>query len=280
MSIRVENIKPLLGSFVHVDKSALLDNETIAQCQELLETRGVLVFPRIGLTDKEQVAFTDRLGTRVVFTTAVPGGDGEDPDIYKISLDPKFNPQPEYVQGTFFWHMDGLNSNIPPPKATVLSARRCAPKGGQTEFASTYLAYESLPEQDKADIEGLSAMHSVLSSMRRVVDDPTERDLERWAQPPIKEHPLVWKRRSGRKSLIIGSSADHVIGMPVPDGRALLARLVEWAAQPDFYLQHQWSEGDLVVWDNTGTLHRVRPYDRTSGRTMHRTSIAGHEQVA
>jgi alpha-ketoglutarate-dependent taurine dioxygenase len=279
MSVRVENLKPLLGSIVHVDKSALLDEETISLCQELLEKRGVLVFPRINVTDAEQVAFTDRLGTRVVFTNQVPGGD-IDPDIYQISLDPKLNPQPEYVQGTFFWHMDGLNSHIPPPKATVLSARRCALKGGQTEFASTYLAYETLPESEKADIEGLMVRHSVLSSMRRVVENPSERDLARWAQPPIKDHPLVWKRRSGRKSLIIGSSADHVIGMPTPDGRALLARLVEWAAQPDFYYQHAWQEGDLVVWDNTGTLHRVRPYDRTSGRTMHRTSIAGHEQVA
>jgi alpha-ketoglutarate-dependent taurine dioxygenase len=278
MSVRVENLKPKLGSMLHVDKSALLDDETIACCQELLETRGVLVFPRLNLSNAEQVAFTDRLGTRVVFTSRVPGG--ADPDIYEITLDPKHNPQPEYVQGTFFWHMDGLNSNIPPPKATVLSARRCAPKGGQTEFASTYLAYENLSEQEKTDIEGLRAVHSVLASMRRVVDDPTERDLERWAQPPIKEHPLVWKRRSGRKSLIIGSSADHVVGMPTPDGRALLARLVEYAAQSDFYYEHRWEEGDLVVWDNTGALHRVRPYDRTSGRLMNRTSIAGYEEVA
>jgi alpha-ketoglutarate-dependent taurine dioxygenase len=278
MSVRVENLKPKIGSILHVDKSALLDDETIACCQELLETRGVLVFPRLNLTDAEQVAFTDRFGTRVVFTTRVPGGSN--PDIYQISLDPKQNPQPEYVQGTFFWHMDGLNSNIPPPKASILSARRLAPKGGQTEFASTYLAYENLSEQDKADLEGLRAVHSVLSSMRRVVDNPTERELERWAQSPIKEHPIVWKRLSGRKSLIIGSSADHVVGMDTPDGRSLLARLVESAAQSDFYYEHHWQEGDLVIWDNTGTLHRVRPYDRTSGRMMHRTSIAGYEEVA
>jgi alpha-ketoglutarate-dependent taurine dioxygenase len=74
-------------------------------------------------------------------------------------------------------------------------------------------------------------------------------------------------------------SADHVIGMPVPAGRALLARLVEWAAQPDFTYTHRWQEGDLVIWDNTGTLHRVRPYDSDSGRTMHRTTIAGTEAV-
>jgi alpha-ketoglutarate-dependent taurine dioxygenase len=161
----------------------------------------------------------------------------------------------------------------------VLSGRRIAPRGGQTEFASTYLAYETLPAHEKAEMVGLRAEHSLLSSMRRVVDDPSEEDLKRWSQSPVKEHPLIWNRRSGRKSLIIGCSADHVVGMPVPDGRALLARLVEWAAQPDFHYKHDWQEGDLVIWDNTGTLHRVRPYDRNSGRTMHRTSIAGDEAV-
>lgn len=279
MSIRVEDLKPKFGSTVHVDKSALLDGETVARCQQLLEQRGVLVFPRIGLTDAQQLAFTDRLGTRVNYSSHVPGGTAAEADVYKVTLDPQINSQPEYVQGTFFWHMDGLNSNIPPPKATVLSARRNARKGGQTEFASTYLAYESLPAQEKAEMEGLRVVHSLLSSMRRVVDDPSAEDLERWNQSPVKEHPLVWKRRSGRKSLIIGSSADRVIDMPLPDGRALLARLVEWAAQPDFHYGHDWQEGDLVMWDNTGTLHRVRPYDRNSGRTMHRTSIAGDEAV-
>ena len=279
MSIRVEDLKPQFGSIVHADKSALLDADTVARCRELLEQRGVLVFPRISLTDTEQLAFTDRLGTRVNYTRSVPGGTAAEADVYKITLDPEINLQPEYVQGTFFWHMDGLNSDIPPPKATVLSGRRIAPRGGQTEFASTYLAYETLPANEKAEMVGLRAVHSLLSSMRRVVDDPSDEDLKRWSQSPVKEHPLIWNRRSGRKSLIIGCSADHVVGMPVPDGRALLARLAEWAAQPDFHYKHDWQEGDLVIWDNTGTLHRVRPYDRNSGRTMHRTSIAGDEAV-
>jgi alpha-ketoglutarate-dependent taurine dioxygenase len=235
----------------------------------------VLVFPRISLNDEEQLALTDRLGTRVNFIRRM----GSASDVYKITLDPKVEPFPEYVQGTFFWHMDGLTSDIPPPKATLLTARRLANKGGQTEFASTYAAYENLPPDEKAELEGLRAEHSLFSSMRRVVDQPSPEDLQRWGRQPIKQHPLVWKHRSGLKSLIIGMSADHVVGMPLPAGRALLARLVEWAAQPEFSYTYRWQEGDLVIWDNTGTLHRVRPYDRDSGRTMHRTTIAGTEAV-
>jgi alpha-ketoglutarate-dependent taurine dioxygenase len=62
--------------------------------------------------------------------------------------------------------------------------------------------------------------------------------------------------------------------MGVVEGRALLARLQDWAVQPDFTYQHQWQEGDLVIWDNIGVLHRVVAYDAASGRRMNRTSVA------
>jgi alpha-ketoglutarate-dependent taurine dioxygenase len=94
-----------------------------------------------------------------------------------------------------------------------------------------------------------------------------------------KEHPLVWTHRSGRKSLVIGVSADRIVGRPLAEGRALLSRLLEWSVQPDFIYRHQWQEGDLVVCNNPGALHRVIPYEINSGRAMHRTTVAGVELV-
>jgi alpha-ketoglutarate-dependent taurine dioxygenase len=55
--------------------------------------------------------------------------------------------------------------------------------------------------------------------------------------------------------------------------------LTEWTAQTEFRYSHQWQEGDLVIWDNWGTVHRALPYARDSGRMMHRTSVAGVEPV-
>jgi alpha-ketoglutarate-dependent taurine dioxygenase len=274
--MQVENVKPTIGSIVHVERPALFSDETAQRCLDLLEERQVLVFPRINLSDKEQLAFTDKLGARVNFTNRVPGGDNAAKDVYTITLDPKINTEPEYVLGTYFWHMDGITVPIPPPKASVLSARRVAAKGGQTEFASTYAAYQALPEEEKAELDGLRVLHSVTAAVREVATpeslDPYRRELK-------QEQPLVWKRKSGRKSLIIGYTADYVLNMPKADGRALLARLLEWTAQPAFTYRHYWQEGDLVVWDNCGALHRVIPYSADSGRTMHRTSVAGVEAV-
>ena len=275
--MQVENLKPKIGARVHAERAELNDPAVAQRLLELLEERGVLVFPRLGLDDREQLAFTDSLGARVNFTTTAPGGDADTRDVYTITLDPKLNPEPEYVLGTYFWHMDGVTSDIPPPKATVLTARRTAPKGGQTEFASTYAAYEALPQDEKKELEDLRVMHSVTAAVREVA---APEELEPYKRGFKHEHPLVWTHKSGRKSLLIGYTADYVVGWPKADGRALLARLLEWTAQPDFTYRHHWQEGDLVVWDNTGALHRVIPYAADSGRTMHRTSVAGVEAVA
>jgi alpha-ketoglutarate-dependent taurine dioxygenase len=278
---RIEPIKPRIGGLVHVAKDNLLDPATIAVVREALEDRGVLVFPRMNLTDAEQLAFTDKLGTRLNYNRKAPGSGTGDDDVYAITLDKKINFQPEYVLGTFFWHIDGVTINQPLPKATLLTARKLAPSGGQTEFASTYAAYESLPESDKRAIGDLKVMHKVEAALRPVFDQVAETDLARWRGMSVDMvHPLVWKHKSGRKSLVIGTQADRVVDVPIPHGRSLLVRLQEWAAQPDFSYRHEWQEGDLVIWDNCGCMHRVVPYDENSGRRMHRTTIMGEERVA
>jgi alpha-ketoglutarate-dependent taurine dioxygenase len=281
-TVRIERVKPHIGGIVHVSKEHLLDPETIVAVREALEDRGVLVFPRMNLTDTEQLAFTDKLGTRLNYNKKAPGsGGGDEPDVYAITLDKKLNAHPEYVLGTFFWHIDGVTINQPLPKATLLTARKLSPTGGQTEFASTYAAYENLPAAEKTALENLKVVHKVEAALRPVFDQVTEEDLARWrGQSVTMTHPLVWRHKSGRKSLVIGTQADHVADVPIPHGRSLLVRLQEWAAQPDFSYRHEWQEGDLVIWDNCGCMHRVVPYDENSGRRMHRTTIMGEERVA
>jgi alpha-ketoglutarate-dependent taurine dioxygenase len=277
MSLRIEPIKPQVGAIVHIDRTSLSDPAVAKACLDALDAHDVLVFPSLGLSDAEQLQFTDSLGSRVNFTRSAPGGDSSAPGVYKITLDPKVNNEPEYVLGTYFWHMDGMPIvDIPPPKATLLTARRLAPKGGQTEFASTRAAYESLPAAEKAELDSVRVLHTVYAGVRRVV--ASEKDLANLRVGPREgERPLVWTSQSGHKSLLIGETADRVVGMPLAEGRALLARLLERAAQAEFTYRHYWHEGDLVIWNNCSALHRVIPYDSNSGRTMHRTSLAGVE---
>lgn len=278
MSVTIEPIKPLIGGIVRVDKAHLCDDAVVETVRAALEDRGVLVFPEVNVTDAEQLAFTDRLGERVNFTRQAPGSDATAPDVYKVTLDKKVNAEPDYVLGTFFWHVDGVTMDIPLPKATVLSARSLSETGGATEFANLFAAYDKVSEAEKREIEDLRVIHTLEASMRPVSGHPPVERIERWrnmAHP--MEHPLVWRHADGRKSLLLGSHADGIVGRPAAHGRALLWRLQQWAAQPDFTYRHDWRLGDMVIWNNEGLMHRVDPYTDPR-RAMHRTSIAGHEK--
>jgi alpha-ketoglutarate-dependent taurine dioxygenase len=278
VSVTIEPIKPHVGARVFVDKAHLTDPDVVEKIRAALEERGVLVFPEINVSDAEQLAFTDSLGERVNFTKRVPGSDVTSEDVYKITLDRKINTEPDYVLGTFFWHVDGVTMDIPLPKATVLSARKLSDKGGATEFCNLYAAYDMLPEDEKREIADLKVIHTIEASVRPVYGHPPQERLDRWrSMAPAMEHPLVWTHADGRKSLLLGTHADGVVGQPGPHGRALLWRLQQWAAQPDFVYRHNWKVGDLVIWNNQGLMHRVVPYTDT-GRVMHRTSIAGTEK--
>jgi alpha-ketoglutarate-dependent taurine dioxygenase len=281
-AIRVEAIKPAIGGIVHVAKGGLLNDDVVSALRQALDDRGVLVFPRIDLTNVEQLALTDKIGKRLNYVSKAPGsGATGEEDVYTITLDKKINNQPEYVLGTFFWHIDGVTIDQPLPKGTLLTARKLSSTGGQTEFASTYAAFDSLPDADKEAYAPLKVVHKMEASMRPVFEALSEEDLARWrGMSSVMTHPLVWTHKSGRKSLVVGTHADSVVGLPIPHGRSLLIRLQEWAAQPAFSYRHEWQEGDLVIWDNHGLMHRVVPYDVDSGRMMHRTTLKGEERVA
>jgi alpha-ketoglutarate-dependent taurine dioxygenase len=262
---------------VGVDHDRLASDDSLAPAiLETLEASGVLVFPDLHLGPEEQVAFCGRLGAvdESVSHAGIPGA-------YLVTLDTAKNPSAAYLRGTFHWHIDGCtpNNDEYPQMATVLSARAVAESGGETEFASTYSAYDDLTEDEKVQLAPLRVAHSLEASQRRVTPDPTEQQIAGWRSRPTHEHPLVWTHRSGRKSLVLGASADHVVGMDLDEGRALLEDLLARSTTPDRVYRHRWTAGDTVIWDNRGVLHRVEPYAMDSPREMLRTTVLGDEPI-
>jgi alpha-ketoglutarate-dependent taurine dioxygenase len=261
-----------------VDADRLASDELLgAAVLDALEDNGVLVFPELGLNPHAQVAFCCRLGQ------VDHSSDGHHPvaGIYPITLDKSKNASAAYLRATFDWHIDGCTpmKDEFPQKATVLSAIQVADHGGETEFASTYRAYDELSDEDKERVATLRVVHSLEASQRRVNPDPSPEELARWRARPTHEHPLVWTHRSGRKSLVLGASADYIVGMELDEGRALLAELLDRATTADKVYSHTWSVGDTVIWDNRGVLHRAAPYDPDSSREMLRTTVLGDEPI-
>ncbi|MGK2909542.1 MAG: TauD/TfdA dioxygenase family protein [Sphingobium sp.] len=164
--------------------------------------------------------------------------------------------------------------------ASLMSSRKLSDTGGQTEFSNTYAAYDDLPEAEKVALEKLKVVHMFEVAQRYVQPEPSYDLLKAWQQFQPNVLPLVWTHRSGRKSLVLGSTASHVEGMDLREGWALLTRLRDYATQPQFVYRHEWTLGDLVIWDNTGTMHRALAYAMDNGRMMHRTNLAGEESFA
>ena len=241
-----------------------------------LELYGVLVFRGLRLHPEDQVAFGRRLGE-------VDYEPGHHPvrGIYRVTLDKSKNASADYLKATFHWHMDGCTPlhGEPPQKATILSAREVAAVGGETEFASTYAGYQALGDEEKQQLGSLRVVHTLEASQRSVTPDPTPQQLERWRNRPVSTHPLVWTHRSGRRSLVIGIHASHVVGMGRDEGRALLRDLLDRTTARERVYRHQWSVGDTVIWDNTGVVHRAAPYDASSPRELLRTTVFGDEPI-
>jgi len=273
-AVTAERLGDSVGAaVVGVDRDRLLNDQDLpAWCLEALEANGVLVFKGLHVDDTAQVAFSKRLGHVELFPNNDP------PEIFRVTLDPAKNPAAAYLRGTFDWHIDGCTDDIP-IMATILSAHAVAASGGETEFASSYEAYESLSADEKARAESIRVVHSIEASQRMVNTDPSPEELALWRSRPSKEHPLVWKHQSGRKSLVLGATAGQVVGMEPDESRALLDDLLERSTAVDRVYRHEWEVGDLVIWDNRGVLHRALRYDPSSPRDMHRTTLSGDESI-
>ncbi|WP_373077588.1 TauD/TfdA dioxygenase family protein [Zhongshania sp.] len=266
--LKATDLKPRIASEIKLGKKDLLSGEFASDIRELLEQRGVLVFPKINFTDDEQVEFTRTLGT------LAPEMAGE--TMYKVTLDTKENALADYLKGSLYWHIDGTMNDVP-ILASILSSKVLSPTGGNTEFSNTYAAYDDLSDEDKKEFEDMRVEHSAWATLFYYNPEPSLQIAQQMMAIGEKELPLVWHHKSGRKSLVIGATAHHILGLGSRKSTEILVRLRDWATRPEFTYSHKWTVGDLVMWDNTGTMHRATPYDPASGRMLHRTKLQGEE---
>ena len=171
-----------------VDSDRLASDEALgAAVLDALEANGVLVFPGLGLKPEAQVEFCRRLGE------VDHSSDGHHPvaGIYPITLDKSKNASAAYLRATFDWHIDGCTpiEDTFPQMATVLSAVHVADRGGETEFANSYAAYDAWSDEEKERYGSLRVVHSLEASQRRVTPNPSPEVLARWRARPHPRAP-------------------------------------------------------------------------------------------
>ena len=186
------------------------------------------------------------------------------------------------------WHTDQSYRRPPPDISLFFAANPVARERGQTIFANGTLAYEALPAELKAKVEGLEGLHAqpgtgrsreaALKGETPRAFAPHERSQR---QPVVRTHPVTGKRalylcESGQMDWFDGPFVGMEPG-PQGDGAKLLDALMSHYTRPEFVYVHEWTEGDVLVWDNRCLVHAATWYDaEKEQRMMWRTTVRGN----
>jgi alpha-ketoglutarate-dependent 2,4-dichlorophenoxyacetate dioxygenase len=269
MALTFRKLHPHFAAEVSpVDLRRVHDAETLAAIRAGMDEYAVLVFREQPFTDTEQLDFAQRLDgvlhTKLGISALQKNRLGNEAlgDISNLDENSEImksdNRRRMYGLGNRLWHTDASFQD-PAGRYSMLSAKVVPPVDADTEYADMRAAYDALPEEEKARLEGLRVHHSIAYSRQTLGFEFSESE-----QDALKGaiHPLVRTiPRSKRRSLYVASHASRIIDWPVPEGRLLLRDLIEHATRPEFVYRHQWHVGDLVIWDNRATMHRARAFD-------------------
>ena len=276
-AFRLEPLDKTFGVIVHdVDVRTLNDTDFAALYQVWLEY-ALLVIPEQHLSDHDQKTFALRFGEliegleAVEISNVMPDGrlrDAPDDDMMKI------------IRGNMYWHQD--NTYMPlQAKGAVFSAKQVPTEQGDTAFADMRAAYDALDDKTKLLISNLSAHHSLAHSQAELGEETKADDSEYIGygldvedvplRPLVKIHP-----ETGHKALAVGRHAYGVQGMSDAESSKLISRLNNFAVEdPKRVYQHQWTAGDVVVWDNRCLMHKACQWDYAEPRIMLHSRIAG-----
>ena len=274
MPLTFEKLHPHFAAEVGpIDLRRVHDPDTLAEIRAGMDEFAVLVFRDQPFADGEQIAFAKMLDGELHTRTGSAAlgksrlGNEALADISNLDENGEVmrgnDRRRMYSLGNRLWHTDASFQD-PAGRYSMLSARVLPPVPADTEFADMRTAYDTLPAEMKAQLEGLRVHHSITHS-RQILGFEFSKEEEEKLKGAI--HPLVRTLpRSNRRSLYVASHASRIIDWPVPEGRLLLHDLIEHATQPEFVYRHAWRLGDLVIWDNRATMHRARPFDDTKYR--------------
>ncbi|MFZ4698997.1 MAG: TauD/TfdA dioxygenase family protein [Candidatus Methylumidiphilus sp.] len=259
-----------------LDLSQALPPEAILRLKRAWSEHLILIFKDQLLSDAQYIAFATYFGHVFYPPDDVPvlasSADGSVPEIVLVA-----NVEGGYTgSGELSPHIDHHWTPYP-SKGSFLYALEVPTEGGDTYWSNAYQVYDDLDEALKRRIDGLQLITYNPFKRQPGEKRPTYRDL---SQPPLSEaypHPLVATHpETGRKLLYLDYATEvEVVGLNPAEGAALIANLRKHLIQTNYYYRHQWSVGDIVLWDNLATLHYRPAFDPNQRRVLKRISLAG-----
>ena len=283
MTMAIDKASPVLGAEVKgLDLSLPASTETVNVLDDALAEHGVLIFRDQHLTPEQHIAFSSLFGaleTHVISDALLEGH----PEIYVVSNVVVDGKRKGRAYAGTYWHSD-LSYTATPTMGSMMYARQVPEIGGDTMFASMYLAYETLSPGLKRVLGGLKAVHDFGNAEKHFFSHrgtAARSEAEKKKTPPV-EHPVVRTHPvSRRRALFVNPGFTGQLGgdMSKEESLPLLEYLFQHATQPAFIYRHRWQVNDLVFWDNRCTMHHaIRDYG-DAPRHMHRTTICGDTPI-
>ncbi len=291
--------RPLAATVRGIDFSQSISGELAAALRALWAEHLVLLFPGQTIDDEGLLTTADIFGGRQVAGSRAymlkaghqPGVSARVSKHEAISAVSNLDQQGKPVQGneatgslSLKWHSD--NSYVEtPPRGSLLHARVVPQDGtGKTSWNNQYLAYERLPTRLKDEIEGLHVCHdnkrNTAGLFRPTVQPPkTREDVNGPVHPIVRIHP-----DTGKRALYLGRHyewpSSYIVELDDEASEALLAELWGFATHEDLSWTHEWTPGDLMLWDNRCTMHARSTIDHTKPRVLHRTLVKGEAVIS
>ena len=265
-SIQVDKLTPHAGAEIRgVDLSQPLDEPTFKEIHAALIDNGVIFFRDQHLTPDQQKAF-GRLFGELHMHPAAPRELPEHPEILVIHAD----ENSKHVAGEN-WHSD-VSCDLEPPLGSILYMHELPPVGGDTLFASMYVAYEALSEPMKRFLEPLTARHEGEHVYRgRYGVNDAGRVFPKAEHPVIRTHPV-----SGRKALFVnGGFTTRIKQLKRPESDAVLQFLYRHVETPEFHCRFRWQVNSVAFWDNRCVQHHAMWDYYPQRRHGHRVTIKG-----
>src|SRR5450755_3086796 len=287
MSVNIRAVQNgFVGEVTGIDICEPLNAGDVAAIERGMDQYAVLTFPDQPLSDEQQVIFSQSFG-ELEITLAGQMAKPEDRRFQQLVLGDisNFNgadtsrlrarddKRRMYALANRLWHSDASFRAIG-AGYTLLHARIVPSRGADTQFADMRAAYAPLSASEKAEVGDVVCEHSIVFSREQIGFGDYNPGHEEHLKP-VPHRLVITHPKTGRKSLYLSSHIGGIVGWPIPEARAFIRDLTEHATQPQFVYSHKWRVGDMVMWDNRCTMHRVRRYDASQIRDMRRTTVAG-----
>lgn len=270
-----------VGAFIEgIDLGQDLSDNIVGTLRSALGEHGVLFFRDQDISPEDHIAFAEKFAPINInrFFAHVEGH----PKIAQVLKEPD---QKKNIGGG--WHTDHTY-DIEPAMGSILVARQTPPHGGDTMYASTCRAYETLSDGFKSILKGLQGLHSsrhVFGPQGRYMqkgEDTAGRLGNNEAATQDAVHPLIIRHPiSGRESIYVNPGFTIGIdGWTDAEAEPFLKILYDHIAKPEHTYRFQWAPGSIAFWDNRASWHYAVNDYHGARRLMHRITVEGQALAA